>query len=128
MNFNTQSKTRQCLQPNVFLLHRSDMGETTGGPRFVIRSILRALTLPGCSSSILESYFTGNIIKHMYVCIYNIYIYIWINRVRLPILLVVSRTGEIKISLSPFAPDKLVSRDEFVRPVLRQPVHSPHLG
>ena len=77
MNFNTQSKTRQCLQPNVFLLHRSDMGETTGGPRFVIRSILRALTLPGCSSGILESDFTGNIIKHVYGCIY-IYIYIYI--------------------------------------------------
>ena len=33
-----------------------------------------------------------------------------INRVRLPILLVVSRTGKINISLSPFAPENLVSR------------------
>ena len=36
-----------------------------------------------------------------------------INRVRLPILLVVSRTGKMNISLSPFAPENLVSRDGF---------------
>ena len=29
-------------------------------------------------------------------------------------------------SLSPFAPEKLVSRDGFGRPVPRQPTHSPH--
>ena len=46
-----------------------------------------------------------------------------INRVRLPILLVVSRTGKINSSLSPFAPENLVSRDGFVRPVPRQPAH-----
>ena len=45
----------------------------------------------------------------------------WINRVRLPILLVVSGTGKMNFSLSPFAPEKLVSRDGFGRPVLRQP-------
>ena len=38
-----------------------------------------------------------------------------INRVRLPILLVVSRTGTMDISLSPFAPENLVSRDGFGR-------------
>ena len=46
-----------------------------------------------------------------------------INRVRLPILLVVSRTGKLNISLSPFAPENLVSRDGFGSPVLRQPAH-----
>ena len=30
--------------------------------------------------------------------------------------------------LSPFAPEKLVSRDRFGRPVPRQPAHSPHSG
>ena len=48
---------------------------------------------------------------------------VWINRVRLPILLVVSGTGKISISLSPFAPKNLVSRDGFGSPVSRQPAH-----
>ena len=43
--------------------------------------------------------------------------------VRLPILLVVSWTGKMNISLSPFAPRKLVSRDGFGSPVPRQPAH-----
>ena len=33
---------------------------------------------------------------------------------------------ENDISLSPFAPENLVSRDGFARPVPRQPAHSPH--
>ena len=48
---------------------------------------------------------------------------VWINRVRLPILLVVSRTGKMNSSLSPFAPENLVSRDGFGSPVPRQPAH-----
>ena len=38
--------------------------------------------------------------------------------------------GQLKISISlfPFAPENLVSRDGFGRPVPRQPAHSPHLG
>ena len=48
---------------------------------------------------------------------------VWINRVRLAILLVVSRTGKILLSLSPFAPENLVSRDGFGSPVPRQPAH-----
>ena len=48
---------------------------------------------------------------------------VWINRVRLLILHVVSWTGKINISLSTFAPENLVSRDGFGRPVSRQPVH-----
>ena len=48
---------------------------------------------------------------------------VWINRVRLPILLVVSWTGKINIPLSPYVPENLVSRDGFSRPVPRQPAH-----
>ena len=44
---------------------------------------------------------------------------IWINRVRLPILHVVSSTEKIIISLSAFAADNLVSRDGFGSPVPR---------
>ena len=67
------------------------------------------------------------------VCIY-IYIYMYdvlsshiarvrINRVRLPILLVISLIGKMNSSLSPFAPENLVSRDGFGSPVPRQPAH-----
>ena len=48
---------------------------------------------------------------------------VWINRVRLPILLVVNWTGKMNISLSAFAPENLVSRDGFGIPVPRQPFH-----
>ena len=48
---------------------------------------------------------------------------VWINRVRLQILPMVSRTGKINISLSTFAPENLVSRDGFSRPVPHQPAH-----
>ena len=61
----------------------------------------------------------------------RVFMYVWsshiarvrINRVRLPILHVVSWTGKIDISLSPFAPENLVSRDGFSSPVPRQPAH-----
>ena len=46
-----------------------------------------------------------------------------INRVRLPILLVVSQTGKMIFSLSVFAPENLVSRDGFGSPVPHQPAH-----
>ena len=48
---------------------------------------------------------------------------VWINRVRLPILLVVSTTVKINISLSAFVPENLVSRGGFGSPVPRQPAH-----
>ena len=52
---------------------------------------------------------------------------VWINRVRLPILLVVSWTGKWifpwNFSLSAFVPGNLVSRDGFGSPVPRQPAH-----
>ena len=51
---------------------------------------------------------------------------VWINRVRLPILLVVGCTEKMNISLSPFAPETLVSRDRFGSPVPRQPA-IPHI-
>ena len=47
----------------------------------------------------------------------------WINRVRLPILLVVSSTGKMNISLLAFAPENLVSQDGFDSCVPRQPAH-----
>ena len=51
----------------------------------------------------------------------------WINQVKLSILLVVSWTGKMNNSLPLlFAPEDLVSRDRFGRPVPRQPAHSPH--
>ena len=62
------------------------------------------------------------------VCMVTTYSRVWINRVRLPILLVISSTEKINISLSPFAPDNLVSRDGFGSPVPRPPAHSPYSG
>ena len=61
----------------------------------------------------------------MYVCLYSHHIHIArvrINRVRLPILLVVSRKGKINthVSLSSFALENFVSRDGFGSPVPRQ--------
>ena len=48
---------------------------------------------------------------------------VWINRVRLPIMVVVSLTGKMDISLPPFAPENLVSRHGCGSPVLRHPAH-----
>ena len=59
----------------------------------------------------------------LFVCMATHIARVWINRVRLPILLVVSRKGKINISLSAFAPENLVSRDGFGSPVSRQPAH-----
>ena len=59
----------------------------------------------------------------MYVCIVTHIARVWINRVRLPILLVVSLTGKINIPMSEFAPKNLVSRDGFGSPAPRQPAH-----
>ena len=57
----------------------------------------------------------------MYVCMVTHIARVWINRARLSILLVVSRTGKMNISLSPFAPENLISRDGFGSPLPRQP-------
>ena len=61
--------------------------------------------------------------RGVYVCIVITYSRVWINRVRLPILLVVSRTGKMNIPLSQYVPENLVSQDGFSRPVPRQPAH-----
>ena len=54
---------------------------------------------------------------------------VWINRVRLPILLVFSWTGKINIPLSPYVPENLVSRDGFVRQSrLASACSSPYSG
>ena len=59
----------------------------------------------------------------MYVCMVITYCItkVRINLITLPILLVVSGTPKINISLSPFAPENLVSRDGFGSPVPCQP-------
>ena len=44
---------------------------------------------------------------------YTISSSVWINRIRLPILLMVSSKGKVNNSLSPFAPENLVSRNGF---------------
>ena len=57
----------------------------------------------------------------LYVCMVIMYSSVWIDRVRLPILLVVSRTEKTDISLTPFALENLISRDGLGSPVPRQP-------
>ena len=59
---------------------------------------------------------------YIYICICMVITCsrVWINPVRLLTLLVVSQTGKMNISLSPFAPKNLVSRDRFGRSVPRQ--------
>ena len=51
---------------------------------------------------------------------------VWINRVRLPIPLVLSWTGKIIITLSPWEPESLVSRDGFVAECSKCPDQSKH--
>ena len=51
---------------------------------------------------------------------------VWINWVRLPVFLEVSRIEKMNIPLSPYAPENLVSREGFSRPAPRQPAHSPY--
>ena len=53
----------------------------------------------------------------MYSCIFS---RVWMNRIWLQILLVVSLTWKMLFSLFPFAPENLVSRDRFGRPAPRQ--------
>ena len=65
--------------------------------------------------------------EHIYrcMCMVTHIARVRISRVRLPILLMVSWTGKINISLSPFAfaPENIVSRDGLGSFVPRQPVH-----
>ena len=59
----------------------------------------------------------------MCVCMVTHKVRVWINRVSLPILPVISLGGKMNISLSTFVPENLVSRDRFGSPVPRQPAH-----
>ena len=63
----------------------------------------------------------------MYVCMYIVSTFsrVWINRVWLPILLVVSCTGKNFFPLSPFAHENLVSRDRIGPPVPRHAMPCP---
>ena len=56
---------------------------------------------------------------YVYICMVTHIAGVWINRVRLPILLVLRRTGK----MFAFVPENLVSRDGFGSPVPRQPAH-----
>ena len=77
---------------------------------------------------------------HKYICAYSTISYssintcvcmyghthiarVWVNRVRLAVLLVVSRAGKMNVSLSAFAPENLVSRDGFGGPIPHEPAH-----
>ena len=73
---------------------------------------------PYCTSLLYSKYSTLSYVLYGYI-----YSKSEDQPIRLPILLVVSSTGKINDSLSPFARENLVSRDGFGRPVSRQPVH-----
>ena len=61
---------------------------------------------------------------HVYMYVWVTHVArVWMNRIRLPILLVVSWTGKNNISLSASAPENLVSRDGSGSLVPRQPAH-----
>ena len=77
--------------------------------------------------TIIIYYYNTIILIHnniMYGHHHHILARVWINRVRLSILLVVSSTGKMNISLPAFVPENLVSRDGFGSPV---PCQSAHL-
>ena len=59
----------------------------------------------------------------MYVYVVTHIARVWINRIRLLNPARGQLKGETNISLSPFAPENLVSRDGFGSPVPRQPAH-----
>ena len=81
----------------------------------------------GCSEGL--DAFREHQIKELQVCKSSVCMVthiprVWINRVRLQILLVVSWRGKILFSPSAFVPDNSVSRDGFGSPVPCQPAHS----
>ena len=59
----------------------------------------------------------------MHVCMVTHIARVWINRVRMSILLVVSWTRKMNIYLSAFVHESLVSRDGLGSPVPHQPAH-----
>ena len=93
--------------PGRHLLHLPLRGDLATLPPFSFTRLLDNL-------SVRDS---GHTAVYMYVCIVTHIARVPINRVRLPIMLVVSWKGKINISLSAFAPENLVSRDGFGSPV-----------
>ena len=69
----------------------------------------------------VTNYYSNRLPHH--VCMVTHIARAWINRVKLSILLVVSRTGKMNIFSSAFAPEDLISRDGFGSPVPCQPDH-----
>ena len=86
--------------------------------------------LEGITAALNIEYFASGEYVCLYVCMIKTFTRVWINRVWQPVLLVVSWTGKMFFSLSPFAPENLVSRNGFGRPSPCQPAHyhSPHSG
>ena len=86
------------------------------------RNDMNSLVFTYVSVFVVTAVYIPSIIS-MYVCMVTHIARVWINRVRSPTLLVVSRTGKMNISLSTLAPENLVSRDGFGSPIPRQPAH-----
>ena len=74
--------------------------------------------VPGCQPRIFMVEARSVNVKNTTTITY-VYRRVQYNRVRLPILLVVSWTGKRNTLLSPFGPENLVSRDRFGCPVPR---------
>ena len=77
----------------------------------------------------------GQLYRTVVVCaLWKVCVYVWSSHKQsmgqpckvAKILLAVSSTGKMNISRPPFAPETLVSRDGFGRPVPRHPAHSSH--
>ena len=67
-------------------------------------------------------HFFCSVLSVVCICMVTHISRVWINRERLPILVVVSSKGKMNIPLSPCVPENLVSRDGFGSPVPRQPL------
>ena len=72
--------------------------------RTVIRTVIRTVMYTNSTRTLL------------YVCMVITYSRVWINRIRLTMLLAVSWTGKINIPLSSYVPENLVSRHGLFRP------------
>ena len=88
-------------------------------PPLSVWAVFKVRAGPHDCIAVFRSWFYG----YMYVCMATHIARVWINRVRLPVLHVVSWTWKMNISLSTFVPENLVSWDGFGSPVPRQPAH-----
>ena len=68
----------------------------------------------------------------MYVCMYVCMVITYSKSMDQPGMVANPARGqlnrEMNIPLSPYAPENFGSRDEFSRPIPRQPGHSPYSG